>query len=581
MTVFFLWRPLPVSLKCRLRLSYYSHLSLSFSLCKHKQNLSLLPSLKMGSPPSGFAKSKLILLSFFVVMFFSSNHSSPTQTVPSKSNSFSIHSPLNSLSLSGYFSFENNHLEATDFGNIYHFLPSAVLYPNSVSDISTTIKHIFSLGAASPITVAARGHGHSLQGQAQAQEGVIIRMESLQEPKMQVHTGQLPYVDVSGGELWINILNETLKYGLAPKSWTDYLYLTVGGTLSNAGISGQAFRHGPQINNVYQLEVVTGRGEVVTCSEEQNSDLFYGVLGGLGQFGIITRARISLEPAPKMVRWMKMLYSEFSQFSNDQEHLISAQNSFDYIEGFVIINRTGLLNNWRSSFNPKDPLHASEFSSDGKTLYCLEIAKYYDPDETDIMNQITEGLLSELSFIPSTLFLSEVSYVDFLDRVHSSEIKLRAQGLWEVPHPWLNLLVPQSKILYFAQEVFGNIITTTSNGPILIYPVNKSKWKNRTSLVTPDEDTFYQVAFLASAVPSSTGTDGLEHILTRNQKVLDFCATQLGIKQYLPHYNTQEEWKKHFGPGWAVFVQRKLTYDPLAILAPGQRIFNKAVPLSP
>ena len=44
-----------------------------------------------------------------------------------------------------------------------------------------------------------------------------------------------------------------------------------------------------------------GKGEVMTCSPGENADLFYGVLGGLGQFGIITRARIALEPAPKMV----------------------------------------------------------------------------------------------------------------------------------------------------------------------------------------------------------------------------------------------------------------------------------------
>lgn len=83
-------------------------------------------------------------------------------------------------------------------------------------------------------------------------------MESLQGPKMHVYTGNNPYVDASGGELWIDILRECLKYGLAPKSWTDYLHLTVGGTLSNAGVSGQAFRHGPQISNVHQMEVVTG-----------------------------------------------------------------------------------------------------------------------------------------------------------------------------------------------------------------------------------------------------------------------------------------------------------------------------------
>ncbi|KAK1258199.1 Cytokinin dehydrogenase 9 [Acorus gramineus] len=118
---------------------------------------------------------------------------------------------------------------------------------------------------------------------------------------MQVHVGESPYIDVSSGELWINVLHESLKHGLAPKSWTDYLYLTVGGTLSNAGVSGQTFRHGPQINNVRNLEIVTGRGELFNCSSEENPDLFYGALGGLGQFGIITRARIDLEKAPKMV----------------------------------------------------------------------------------------------------------------------------------------------------------------------------------------------------------------------------------------------------------------------------------------
>lgn len=89
--------------------------------------------------------------------------------------------------------------------------------------------------------------------------------------------------------------------------------------------------------------------------------------------------------------------------------------------------------------------------------------------------QKVDELLSELSYIRSTLFMSEVPLVDFLDRVHLSNMKLRAKGLWDVLHPWLNLLVPKSKIGDFAKEVFGNILTGNSNGPILIYPVNKSK----------------------------------------------------------------------------------------------------------
>ncbi|KAK9069243.1 hypothetical protein SSX86_013359 [Deinandra increscens subsp. villosa] len=489
---------------------------------------------------------------------------------------------MKDIKLDGDLSFHNIHHASKDFGNRFSFLPAAVLYPKSVSDISNLVTYIFQMGPTSSLTIAPRGHGHSLEGQAQAHQGVVINMETLgKSQEMHFHISanmKTPFVDVSAGELWINILHESLKHGFAPKSWTDYLHLTVGGTLSNAGISGQAFRHGPQINNVYQLQVVTGTGEVVTCTENKNSDLFYGVLGGLGQFGIITRAHIALEPAPKMVKWMKVLYMDFATFTKDQEQLISSNGSFDYVEGFVLINRNGLLNNWRSSFKNKDPAQASGFVSEGKTVFCLEIAKYFKQEDMDTIDQKVENLLSKLNYNESTLFISEVSYVEFLDRVHVSEMKLQEKGLWDVPHPWLNLLVPKSKIHKFADEVFGKILTDTSNGPILIYPVDKSRWNTKTSMVTPKENVFYLVAFLSSAMPSSTRTDGLEYILSQNKRILEVCETaNLETKQYLPHYKTQEQWRKHFGGQWEDFLRRKLKYDPLAILTPGQRIFQKEI----
>ncbi|RWV85649.1 hypothetical protein GW17_00052542 [Ensete ventricosum] len=175
-----------------------------------------------------------------------------------------VPSSLDALRLEGNLSFHDVSLAAKDFGNRFRFLPSAVLHPVSVSDIAAVIKHVFQMGPSSKLTVAARGHGHSLQGQAQADGGVVIHMESLRGGGTRVHAGERPYVDASGGELWINVLLECLKHGLAPKSWTDYLHLTIGGTLSNAGISGQAFRHGPQISNVHQLQIVTGSREHAT-----------------------------------------------------------------------------------------------------------------------------------------------------------------------------------------------------------------------------------------------------------------------------------------------------------------------------
>ena len=183
--------------------------------------------------------------------------SNPSVSTPNDLPPSVIRSSLDSLDLEGYITFHDVHNASKDFGNRYHLPPLAILHPKSVSDISTVMRHI--VRSTSNLTVAARGHGHSLQGQGLAHQGVVINMESLRSHDIKIYKGKQPYVDVSGGELWINILRETLRYGLSPKSWTDYLHLTVGGTLSNAGISGQAFKHGPQINNVYQLEIVTGK----------------------------------------------------------------------------------------------------------------------------------------------------------------------------------------------------------------------------------------------------------------------------------------------------------------------------------
>nr|GMD98465.1 cytokinin dehydrogenase 5 [Ipomoea batatas] len=288
------------------------------------------------------------------------------------------------------------------------------------------------------------------------------------------------FADVWGGELWIDVLKSTLEHGLAPKSWTDYLYLSVGGTLSNAGISGQAFNHGPQISNVHELDVVTGKGESVTCSEEQNSELFHAVLGGLGQFGVITRARITLEHAPQRARWIRVLYSDFQAFTKDQEYLISLHGQppsqkFDYVEGFVIVDE-GLINNWRSSFfSPRNPVKFSSVKSDGGVLYCLEITKNYDQSTADTVDQEIDALLKKLKFIPSSVFTTDLPYVDFLDRVHKAELKLRSKGLWDVPHPWLNLFIPKSRIEEFDRGVFKGILGNKTSGPILIYPMNKNK----------------------------------------------------------------------------------------------------------
>ncbi|KAM0035509.1 putative cytokinin dehydrogenase [Helianthus debilis subsp. tardiflorus] len=434
---------------------------------------------------------------------------------------------------------------SSDFGKTVTQSPVAVLHPSSPTDITNLVRLAYEYGFA----VSARGHGHSINGQATTANGVVVQMtRSLRSP---------------GAPLPVPVVNEKLMY---VDVW---------------GISGQAFNYGPQISNVYEVDVVTGKGELVTCTEDQNSELFHSVLGGLGQFGIITRARIALEPSPQRVRWIRVLYSNFSSFTHDQEYLISLHGQpnsqkFDYVEGFVIVDE-GLINNWRSSFfSPSNPVKISSVSSGGNVLYCLEITKnYYHHSDLEPVNQEVEALLKKLNYIPASVFTTDLPYVDFLDRVHTAELKLRSKGLWDVPHPWLNLFVPKSRIADFDQGVFKGILGNKTSGPILIYPMNKNKWDKEASVVTPNEDVFYLVALLRSALQNGEEALTLERLSDENRRILKFCEEQkIGVKQYLPHYTTQQEWMDHFGEKWPQIYKRKMEFDPRHILATGQRIFE-------
>lgn len=75
------------------------------------------------------------------------------------------------------------------------------------------------------------------------------------------------------------------------------------------------------------------------------------------------------------------------------------------------------------------------------------------------------------------MFGNDVSYVEFLNRVRTGELELQSQGLWDVPHPWLNMFIPKSRISDFDLGVFKDIVLkkNITTGPVLVYPMNRSK----------------------------------------------------------------------------------------------------------
>ncbi len=226
-------------------------------------------------------------------------------------------------------------------------------------------------------------------------------------------------------------------------------------------------------------------------------------------------------------------------------------------------------------------------------------------------------MLAPLNYIQSLRFTTDVSYFQFLNRIHDVELSLSSHGLWDVPHPWLNLFIPRSSILDFNTKVIKQLINQDFSGPILVYPVNRDKyvimkdllqishpllhfflrtqllvfqlcrffcflfdsnssfscrWDTRASAVIPDESMFYLVAFLRNALPSSGPS--LKSQMDDNSKILSMCH-DISCKQYFPTYNNPAQWEQHFGSQWQNFVELKQTFDPHAILAPGQNIFQR------
>lgn len=74
-----------------------------------------------------------------------------------------------------------------------------------------------------------------------------------------------------------------------------------------------------------------------------------------------------------------------------------------------------------------------------------------------------------------TQFQVDLTYVDFLLRVKEAEKQAKANGIWDTPHPWLNLFVSKTSIMDFDRFVFKKILKDGIGGPMLVYPILRSK----------------------------------------------------------------------------------------------------------
>ncbi|EHR49463.1 FAD/FMN-dependent dehydrogenase [Saccharomonospora marina XMU15] len=427
---------------------------------------------------------------------------------------------------------------AQDWGHLVQARPRAVVRPAHAADVAS----IIAFASQRTIPVAARGAGHSPFGQGQAEGGIVLDMTGL----ARVHPGNGDEITMDAGARWRQVLAATLPTGLTPAVLTDYLDLTVGGTLAVGGIGGASHHHGTQTDIVTALEVVTGNGELLRCSPEVESELFDAVRAGLGQCGIVTRATVRLRPAKQRVRCWTLYYDELGAFLEDQRTVVR-DGRFDHVQGQPVAD-----------------------SDSGRWRYRLEAATYFSlPDRPD-----EEELLGELCFDRETAESQDLAYSAFLDRMAQGEELLRAEGDWFRPHPWLNLFLPDDEV----ESVVADTLAQTKgadlgdSGLTLLYPVRRDRLATPL-LRVPATDLVWLFAILRTG---STYDPCANLRMVELNTALYERVKELGGTLYpasaLPM--TAKDWRDHFGDDWQTLEVAKHVYDPAGVLTPGQCVFT-------
>src|SRR5687768_4524588 len=155
------------------------------------------------------------------------------------------------------------------------------------------------------LLVAVRGGGHNVAGAAVCDGGLMIDLSLMKgihvDPNRRTARAQ-------AGVTWGDLDRETQVFGLA----------TPGGIVSTTGIAGLTLggglgwlrgKHGLACDNLTSVDLVTASGELVRASADENIELFWGIRGGGGNFGVVTSFEYRLHPIGPQVMMCVVMYA--------------------------------------------------------------------------------------------------------------------------------------------------------------------------------------------------------------------------------------------------------------------------------
>ena len=166
--------------------------------------------------------------------------------------------------------------------------PRFIVRCYGVADVVAAVKFARVQG----LRVAVRGGGHNVAGYGTCDGGMVIDMSLMRSVRVDP-AAQTAWVQ--GGSTWRDVDWETTAFGL----------VTPGGVVSTTGVGGLTLSggigwlrgtHGLCIDNLLSVDIVLADGCLLQASETENSDLFWAVRGGGGNFGIVTAFQFRLHP---------------------------------------------------------------------------------------------------------------------------------------------------------------------------------------------------------------------------------------------------------------------------------------------
>lgn len=412
---------------------------------------------------------------------------------------------------------------AQDLGHIVSRRPRAVVRATSIEDVVAIVRRC----AADGTTIAVRGSGHTTFGQALC-DGIVLDLSGLTTIVWADDRATIP-----AGLRWSEVVPQAIARGRTFPVLPDYLGLSVGGTLSSGGVGEATFARGTQTDHVLALEVVTGTGEVVTCSPTHAPELFDACRAGFGQCAIIVRAVMALVAAPRRVTLHTLRFPGAGPLLNAQRRLADA--GVEYLQGSVDMSVAGThvftLNAATSDlvYGPHLPSHEHLGTLPGPAPVVLE-------------------------------------YDAFTRRLEHLDQAMAKLGVWDVPHPWAFLFVPAAHAEPFLRTV-ASAFRTQNDGRVLAYLARHATC-HTPNVRVPEGDSFLFGLLQNATAANLEGTLTSNAALHRAVAAVGGSVYAVGAVALSP-----EDWRQQLGPRWAAFEAAKRRFDPHGILTPGVRMF--------